>query len=73
MIALTKPVRRRLELPRNGRLTVELGPEGIRYREYRSRRWLLLPHSKAYLEAAKLEAARLREERTRHRQQRRST
>lgn len=59
MIELRKPVRRRLTLPRTGRVTVELSPEGIRYREFGRRRWLLIPHTTAYLSAAKLAAAQI--------------
>lgn len=60
---LTKWVVRRLELPRTGMVSVALTPEGIAYREYGRRRWLLLPHRTAFVAAATLGAESIRAER----------
>ena len=72
MIELRKAVRRKTEIPRHGRYTVELAPEGIRYREYGRRTWLLLPHGHAIVRAAELEAGRRRRDRELARKERRA-
>jgi len=60
---LTKWVVRRIELPRTGLVSVALTPEGIAYREYGRRRWLLLPHRRAFVTAASLGAETIRAQR----------
>lgn len=57
MLFAHKPVRRRVEIPGHGIYTVEVCAAGIRYRAYRSPKWLLLPHGVGLVRAATLETA----------------
>ena len=57
MKPLSKTIYRSIDLPRTGRLTVALSPLGIMYREFRRRRWYLLPHGAAFIAAVELEVA----------------
>lgn len=72
MTSLRKPVRRTATIPYYGDVTIELAPEGVRYREKGRRRWLLIPHATAFGTAARLEAARLVVERKQARKEARA-
>lgn len=62
-LPLTKAIYRTIELPRTGRVSVALTPLGVMYREFRRRRWYLLPHGAAFIAAVELEVAAAMEKR----------
>lgn len=55
MIFAHKPIRRRVAIAGHGLYSVEICAAGIRYRAFRSPKWLLLPHGVALTRAADLE------------------